>query len=327
MTELHTWSRPDVFDHTNVHLDEGEHARYVRRFRTDLIFKFKKVQLKSAASDNGMGLRSGVSPDLLVDEAAYKVTTTKIKRLSRRHWEDVVQSKEGTPLVLYIRDKSDLVPKKVAAAQRKLLRERARGGDDPNADDKQNNLAGQTVVLSGRKYVCLKATIKTARMHHDAINGLISRAQLQTLYERNEGFTLSFDGTSELLTLSWRDVVDLSDELLIFGRPFESSRNYDLLFRRKNSEAYVKQVFQEVSRETWGDHVASYALLCSYLNRLLELAQKRTTKSSAIELLDFYETDKADLFFKVFDNRCRIAFARGVFTSPERCPAVPLGVV
>ena len=295
---MHTWSRKDTFDPASAHVDEGEHYNYVRKFRTNLMFKFQQVRVRKAtkADESGMGLRSGTSPDLLVDESAYRMRTTKVKRLSRVHWEDVIQLKEGTPVVLYIAHESDLVRKKVATVQRKMVRDEERNMSPQQRADRGDNKAGETISLSGRKYICLRARIQTARMHHDAMNGLISLAQLQTLYDRNEGFTLRFDGVDDTLTLAWKEMVELADQVLIFGRPYESTRNYDRLFRDKHKEVYVQQIFQDLSRETWGDHVASYALLCAYQNRLLTLAREKKAEPK-IQWLNFYETDKTDAFF------------------------------
>jgi len=91
---------------------------YEMRCRHNLIEKFKEVKGREGSHVNstGHGLRLSVAPDLLIDDAVFNVKTTNIKRLLRLHWEDTIQLKEGSPLVLYLNPKADYVPKQVLAA-------------------------------------------------------------------------------------------------------------------------------------------------------------------------------------------------------------------
>ena len=262
-----------------------------------------KEKKGSRHDSTGLGLRSAAAPDLLVDDDAYKVETTNVKRLSRLHWEDLLQCNVGTSLVLYVAKDGEYAMPEVATAQRKVGK--------ANGTTNNQNLSGAKVHLSGREFVCLKARILHATTHHDAIHGMLSLPELKRKFSRKDGFTIAFDDSDETITISWQEVIENSDELLIFGRPFDNTRLYHRLFMRKADETYVKQVFLDISKETWGDHVASYALLSAYQNRMLELSKKSKAKPK-VHWIDFFENDKSDAFFNLFDNRCKIAFRESI---------------
>ena len=149
------------------------------------MYKFKAVNERHGARDDsvGLGLRSAASPDLLIDEAAFNVETTNVKRLSRLHWEYILQSKVDSSLFIYMNADCDYVTKDVAIAQRKASREKLK----QSPAKKNDNLAGANVILSGRKFICLRAYIKHARSHHDAINGFMSLADVQHEFKHGGG--------------------------------------------------------------------------------------------------------------------------------------------
>lgn len=123
---------------------------YSTKFGLQLRQKFQATrstaQKRSQAA--GLGTRSSTAVDYLVDDEAYKVETTNIKRLSRLHVEDVIQCREGTPIVLYVekgnqvlRDMFDGVTDAASTLQLKRSRRlaKAKGG---NGEASQ---AGETI--------------------------------------------------------------------------------------------------------------------------------------------------------------------------------------
>ena len=73
-----------------------------------------------------------MSPGLSIYDNVFNDETTNVKRLSCLHWEDVLQLKERSPLVLYLNPQSAYVSKHVLATQRKSrkLHAKARGSVD-----------------------------------------------------------------------------------------------------------------------------------------------------------------------------------------------------
>ena len=68
----------------------------------------------------------------------------------------------------------------------------------------------------------------------------------------------------------------------------------------------MKHIYRAMARKTWGDVYMSMGLTVAYQQRMLdirevELHEARTTE----KLLSFNETDRSNLFFRVFDNMCR----------------------
>lgn len=78
----------------------------------------------------GLGLRSALNEDVLVDEEAYTLKTTDAKRLSRMNWEDLLRVKEGDQVIVYFRKDLKIIrdvfmdyPKLAAKAQRNMTKE------------------------------------------------------------------------------------------------------------------------------------------------------------------------------------------------------------
>ena len=71
----------------------------------------------------------------------------------------------------------------------------------------------------------------------------------------------------------------------------------------------MKKIFRDISRETWGDTVASSSLTMAFQNKMIDLNAKELERErlKKEKLLEFNETEKSDLFFRVFDNTCRRA--------------------
>ena len=83
-----------------------------------------------------------------------------------------------------------------------------------------------------QKNIILKATILVAPVHINCESGGASISQLKTYFNRREGFTIQFDGTDEMLTFSWKDVVDMAEDVYFFGPPQNGARRYEKLLKK-----------------------------------------------------------------------------------------------
>ena len=70
---------------------------------------------------------------------------------------------------------------------------------------------GKFITVLGGKCFVFKANIFKADAYTKVNAGSLTSVGLKTLYDRDEGFGIQFDGTNERLTLSWRSVVDHAD--------------------------------------------------------------------------------------------------------------------
>ena len=88
--EISEWSRPNAFN-SSTELDEIAWASFYRNMTKQIPQRFQRKHITATAREGAMGLgtRSSVVSDLLVDDDAKNASTTNVKRLSRYHWEDI----------------------------------------------------------------------------------------------------------------------------------------------------------------------------------------------------------------------------------------------
>ena len=119
----------------------------------------------------------------------------------------------GQKLAIYFRNDSELLDEQFAS-----------GPNKAKTIQKRNGIGGQFVTLSSKQFIVLKATLITAPVHIDCDSGSVSFTQLMTYYDRREGFTVEFDATNEKLTFSWKEVLDMCEDVYFFGPPVNGSR-------------------------------------------------------------------------------------------------------
>ena len=141
------------------------------------------------------------------------------------------------------------------------------------------------------------------------------------------------------LTFSWREMLELSDDVLFFGPPIIGARIFKKIFRRKNifNVDHANHLFRELARETFGDGWTSSALYRAYLELIVDIQTRELeTKKQIDELLSFdevigKETNKqgklvnvnlTDRFFSVFDRRCKRLFRSTVIGHSDHNQAI-----
>ena len=68
------------------------------------------------------------------------------------------------------------------------------------------------------------------------------------MFFTKEGFTLKHNGTDFTLTMSWQQVIVLSEDLLIFSTSLDGTRQYIRCFKGKG-ENYCKSVYKNLAKE------------------------------------------------------------------------------
>ena len=87
--EIHEFARPTL---KTSDISEEAFQIYYDKFKEQQQYKFQhwNTQREQPSDDVGMATRSSRVDDMTIDEDAYNVETTNIKRLSRYHVEDII---------------------------------------------------------------------------------------------------------------------------------------------------------------------------------------------------------------------------------------------
>ena len=222
--KLNTWARAVATFDDDLKNDftDKEFATWEASFALQIAWRVKRTQVTAAdhVASLGLGLRSDTQDDLLVDKDARLCNVTDQRCPSRCHFEDLLGVQSGARLVLYLKTNkraSNVIPSLLSKPFDGKLWDAVQLQPDAG-------IGGDITTLAGKKYVILKTTMLHARSHHDDISGDVFISQLQKRFFAKEGFTLNHDQTYFTLTLSWQQVIALSEDLLIFGPPLDGSR-------------------------------------------------------------------------------------------------------
>ena len=303
--DVFTWARETHTFGNKIknQFTDAEFISWDEWFRKQIVQKFQRMSIsaKDRTESLGRGLRSVAKEDLLVDEEARLVHVTDARRLSHCHFEDILRMQEGARVVLYF--KTNINSTNLCS---ELLSKPFHGKPWHAAEDqRQAGIAGNVSSIVGTKFLVLRATIFRARYHHDAVAGFISLAEMKDLFLKKQGFTVKFDGTKIIQTLTWQEVIQYAEEILIFGPPLDGTRRYNTCFRDRGAE-YCKRVYRHLGNETLGDVQSSSALALAYQEKVIQIQQNEIHRlQNKTELAGFNETVHGERFFRVFDNMCR----------------------
>ena len=112
----------------------------------------------------------------------------------------------------------------------------------------QMEIAGYTVTIGRRKFVVLKALIKTANAHSDALAGFITKACLPSLFHQGKGFSVQFEGTYNTWPFQRKQAIEMADDLLLFCSPMDGTRRYDRIFKWKKDPKFLRHVYRKLVR-------------------------------------------------------------------------------
>ena len=63
------------------------------------------------------------------------------------------------------------------------------------SDQRDAGISRNTTIIAGHEFLVSKAHIITANAHHEVVSGGISKAFMERLFDRKEGFTVQYFGT------------------------------------------------------------------------------------------------------------------------------------
>ena len=248
------------------------------KFQTQLKFRLDAKRQSTKIKEAKASTRSVVADDLDSNDAAFEVRTQNFKELSRYVLEDVIACKQDTTLLL-------CVAKELNERFQNKLTDGAR-------QQKSAGTGGDRCKISGKEHFCLKVSMLEVRGHLELQSGAMQEGVFVRKYDSNDGFTVVLPHTKERqalggleinnpikLTFAWRDLVEDADDILFFGSPFNSTRPFDALFRRKRDAQYIFRVFRHLAVEYKGDTNASSQLYAAYLNSLLSVEKEEHAKT------------------------------------------------
>ena len=265
--------------------------------------KFQEVRAKRTVVTEARASRYNNQTLDDFDEEAYNVETTDIKRTSRYHMEDCLKMHHGDAIMLYFRCNAKSTMQNVFSEK------------PPRTAEMQlkQGIGADVISINAKKFVALKATISRSTLHHDIKYVNLTPAQFKRAFNGNQGFGIQFLGTSIKIAFHWKQLIQYSEDVYVYGPPFDGAKKYDLLFRGKTDTTKLKTIFYEMSKEMTGDFYASSALMTAYSNQMRtaaeeKLAQMERNKDKIDDLLSFNETTKSESFFNCFGNMCKNAF-------------------
>ena len=282
--DIFEWARPHVFQNCKLAVDIEVFQKWNSWLSNQLRVRFCRQDLSQVASwridSLGRGRSSVCSEDLLVDAAAAACAVTYVTRLSRYHVEGVIRLQVDARLALYFQSNkrgTDMVP---------VFSKKPYNGWPAQAAvlQRQSGSAEDLVTVGGKKYHVLRCKIITATAHHDALSGGLSVEQVARYYKRSEGFTVQFAGTSITTTIPWPALIDLAEDLMVFGPPLDGSRRYSKCFNQNRSDlGTLRAIFRGLARETIGDVYATSALVMAYAERVNAVLQSSLVAAKRVD--------------------------------------------
>lgn len=191
--------RRDTFDSNSFKKGEKpmysqeEINSYEEQYSKQLSYNFSQRRAANKKNDTARASRSASEIDLDSNLAAYNVTTSDFRELSRYVLEDMLKCTEGDKFVVLLpkdtkQDGTKNIPKLVSKQQI------------------EDGIGGEVVTITKRKYYCLKARISAASMNGQVRLGM-TRGQFERQFNnRAGGFVLSFDGTEHKMNIAWKDM-------------------------------------------------------------------------------------------------------------------------
>jgi hypothetical protein len=176
------------------------------------------------------------------------------------------------------------------------------------------------VRMGGIEFYKVTGHILSANLALELTSGYLSESQLNTCFNQNDGVSIGIDGVSSF-QLSWKQFVTNPSDILIFGAPVVTHRDFYRSFRRLNTTPSVHKLWRQLFHETFGDAFQSLLVYSSYLKRRCEIGEKENVKlsesaskydgiASSIALL----INKKDGLLKRFNTRCRNSISHTITT-------------
>ena len=304
--------RPHTFDHElfrrgkeDIYSIE-EMERFDADFRMQLHFNFSATrttqkQRQAADATRASRLRD-IDLDSLPESASTTTISNKRQDLSRYVLEDILDCPVGSRFIVCI------VAEETNDERSNYYLETARV---LQIELKRHKLLVETWRMSGKRYLIIQGRIDRSSHYNDIKMKSLSQRQFGDSFWNGSGdIAIQFDGIGTRLTIPWRDFINASRSVMLFGFPFEQPRSFAKLFRKMKVQ-HAHHIFRQFASEYFGDSRACSMLFIEYQQAKLDaMTEIITSPSSASHLFNesSFKSEEAQRFQYWFDRYCEHAF-------------------
>ena len=134
-------------------------------------------------------------------------------------------------------------------------------------------------VSSSKRYLVLQGRITRSSHYDDSMKSLTQRQFRDAFSNKSGDVAIQFDGITTRLTVPWRDFINVSRCIMLFGLLFEQGRSFAKLFRKMKAQ-HAHHIFRQFASEYFGDSRASLMLFIEYQQARLNAAAEEIVMSS-----------------------------------------------
>ena len=308
--------RPHTFDHKLFRRGKediysiAEMEQFDADYRRQLHFNFSATrttqQQKQAFDATRASHLRDVNLDALPDSTSSTIISSKRQDLLRYILEEILDCPVGSRFIVCIamEDNDDKRSKYYSETARAI-----------QCDFRSKGLPVETWRMSSKRYLVLQGRI-TRSSHYDDISmkSLTQRQFRDAFSNESVDVAIQFDGITTRLTVPWRNFINVSRCIMLFGFPFEQGRSFAKLFRKMKAQ-HAHHIFCQFASEYFGDSWASSMLFIEYQQARLDAAaeifmssQGNTSSASNLFHDSSFKTERAQRFQYWFDRYCKHAF-------------------
>ena len=282
-------------------VDEATIAIAIKKRRESVLWHFSRVgKTKTKGSgeeQNGPVTRSSL-PDIndwAVDMDAVDCAVTDQRRLSRYAFEHIVTLPTKTIMVLFVRnDESNSRLSKALRVESIVGRDRT--------------------TISGREYLRLRIALNDVHENqlltgNSVVGGAYSEERFMSDFKHGMcGFSVSFVGTDETTSFTWKEVIAQPTDFMFYGAPLNVTRSFDEAMKNLSSLDTLHHRFVAFYDHFEGDVEACLALINSYLARRCDiLTSKAAAWARKADSFDgkMFRRPSVVKFLKEFDDLCK----------------------
>ncbi len=130
---------------------------------------------------------------------------------------------------------------------------------------KHNGQTTETWWMAGDAFHVMQGMLIRAMLHNKLVSNKLSSSRFRKSFFNKDGdFGFSFEGCATILSIPWHDVNQCSNVIMFFGKSFDQSRPWGLVFCFKSDPKYAHHVFRQFASEYFGDSQVSSQLFATY---------------------------------------------------------------
>ncbi len=206
--------------------------------------------------------------DLDITPSSFSWDTMDRHELSQYVLDDLLSCPVGCWIIMCIRSGAQGNPTKASYLDQaqSITSSRSKCG-----------MATKSWKMSGNLYHVLQGTISRSTLRDEVTSKNLSRSQFIKYFTNLSGnFGISFEGSSQILSVPWNDVIQYSHIVMFFGKQFNQLRPWGPVFWFKTDPEYAHHVFWSFALEYFGDSRASVQLFAAYKNCMCTIYCKRS---------------------------------------------------